>query len=133
MAQFDQILLFYNQLLNMADEIHELINKEMYDLIMDKMNNHDKLFIQIKLAKKCTKFTQEEQDEIDRLEDVLRVKEKENIELLKTNMAAVKIELDRIKFKSKIKKAYGQFNHSEEQGSIIDIDDSYRPEQSKEE
>ncbi len=127
MAQFDQIVLFYNQLINMADEVHELINKELYDLIMDKLSYHDKLFIQIKMAKKCSQLTDEEQQEIDKLEDILRQKEKENIELMQTNMAIVKNELNKLKMKTKIKKAYGQIKHNDEQGSIIDIDDTYRP------
>lgn len=127
MAQYDQIILFYNQLINMADEIHELINKELYDLIMDKLSYHDKIFIQIKMAKKCVQLTDEEQQEIDNLEDILRQKEKENIELMQTSMAIVKNELNKLKLKTKVKKAYGQIKHSQEQGSIIDIDDSYRP------
>lgn len=127
MAQYDQLIIFYNQLLNMADEIHELVNKEMYDLILDKLSYHDKLLIQVKLAKKCAQLTDKEQEEINRLEDELREKEKENIELLKTSMTAVKLELDRIKLKSKVKKAYGQIYQHQEQGSIIDVDDSYRP------
>lgn len=127
MAQYDQIILFYNQLINMADEIHELINKELYDLIMDKLSYHDKIFIQIKMAKKCVQLTDEEQKEIDNLEDILRQKEKENIELMQTSMTIVKNELNKLKLKTKVKKAYGQIKHSQEQGSIIDIDDSYRP------
>ncbi len=131
MAQFDQIVLFYNQLINMADEVHELINKELYDLVMDKLSYHDRVFIQIKMAKKCAKLTEEEQKEIDKLEDILREKEKENIELMQVNMAIVKKELNKIKIKDKVKKAYGQVSPQEGQGSIIDVDDSYRPENSQ--
>ncbi len=127
MAQFDQIVLFYNQLINMADEVHELINKELYDLIMDKLSYHDKLFIQIKMAKKCVKLSDEQQQEIDRLDEILKQKEKENIELMQANMTIVKSELNKLNMKTKLKKAYGQIKHNNEQGSIIDIEDSYRP------
>lgn len=127
MAQYDQLLLFYNQLINMADEVKELIEKELFDDILDKMQSHDRLFIQIKLAKKCTTLTESQQKEIDRLESELREKEKSNIEQLQTNMAEVKQELDSLNMKTKIKRAYGQEPTHQEQGSIIDVDDSYRP------
>lgn len=126
MSQFTQIMLFYDQLNNMADEIHDLINREMFDDILSKLTLHDKVVLQIKLTKKCTKFTEEEQQEIDKIEEQLRVKEKENIELLQANMAVVKKELNSLKLKSKLHKAYGQIPENQHQGSIIDIDDTYR-------
>ena len=36
MSQFDQVMMFYNQLNNMADEVKKLIEKELYDYILDK-------------------------------------------------------------------------------------------------
>ncbi len=126
MSQFTQIMLFYDQLNNMADEIHDLINREMFDDILSKLTLHDKVVLQIKLTKKCTQFTEEEQQEIDKIEEQLRVKEKENIELLQANMAIVKKELNSLKLKSKLHKAYGQIPENQHQGSIIDIDDTYR-------
>jgi len=128
MAQYDQLLLFYNQLLNMADDIKSLIEKEMFDEILDKMSTHDKLLIQIKLAKKCTTLTEQEQEEINKLENELKIKEQNNISLLQKNMAEVRVELDKLKFQNKLKKAYNQEYIPQEQGSIIDIEDSYRPQ-----
>ena len=129
MAQYDQLLLFYNQLLNMADEIHELIEKELFDDILDKMQTHDKLLIQIRLAKKCAQLTPYEEEEVERLQKELKIKEKLNIELLQNNMNAVKLELDRLKMQNKLKRAYGQENAAQNQGSIIDVEDSYRPKE----
>ena len=126
MSQFTQIMLFYDQLNNMADEIHDLINREMFDEILSKLSLHDKVVLQIRLTKKCTKFTEEEQQEIDKIEEQLRVKEKGNIELLQANMMVVKKELNSLKLKSKLHKAYGQIPENQNQGSIIDIDDTYR-------
>ena len=42
-------------------------------------------------------------------------------------MNAVKVELDRLKMQNKLKRAYGQENITQGQGSIIDVEDSYRP------
>ena len=126
MSQYDQIMLFYNQLLNMADEINELIEKDMFDEIINKLSLHDKIFIQIKLAKKCTKLTEAEEKQINLIEDELRKKEKYNIDLLQTNMNKLKKELDGLNFKTKVKKAYGQISENDNQSSILDIDDSYR-------
>ena len=103
MSQYDQIMLFYNQLLNMADEINELIEKDMFDEIINKLSLHDKIFIQIKLAKKCTKLTEAEEKQINLIEDELRKKEKYNIDLLQTNMNKLKKELDGLNFKTKVK------------------------------
>lgn len=126
MAQYDQLLLFYNQLLTMADQIESMIEKELFDDILDKMQLHDRIFIQIKLAKKCAELTPEQQNEIDRMEEELREKEKKNIKLMQTNMAEVKQELDKLKLKNKLTKAYTQDTTQREQGSIIDIEDTYR-------
>jgi len=95
---------------------------------LDKMSTHDKLLIQIKLAKKCTTLTEQEQEEINKLENELKIKEQNNISLLQKNMAEVRVELDKLKFQNKLKKAYNQEYIPQEQGSIIDIEDSYRPQ-----
>lgn len=128
MAQYDQLLLFYNQLLNMADDINRLIEKELFDEILDRVQIHDRLVVQIRLAKKCTQLTESEENELKKLEEELKIKEKKNIELLQSNMSAVKAELDRLNMQNKLKKAYTQDTQTQEQGSIIDIADSYRPE-----
>lgn len=126
MSQYDQLLLFYNRLLTIADEVKEMIQKELFDDILDKIQIHDKIFVQIKLAKKCSVFTEEQQAEINRIEEELKEKEKKNIETLQTNMVSVKQELDKLKLKDKLKQAYSQDTTHKEQGSIIDVDDTYR-------
>ena len=63
MAQYDQLLLFYDRLLTIADEIEDMIQKELFDDILDKIQIHDKIFVQIRLAKKCTVLTEEQQAE----------------------------------------------------------------------
>ena len=126
MSQYDQLLLFYDRLLTIADEIEDMIQKELFDDILDKIQIHDKIFVQIRLAKKCSVLTEEQQAEIERIEEELKEKEKKNIETLQTNMVEVKQELDKLKLKDKLKQAYSQDTTHQEQGSIIDVDDSYR-------
>ena len=41
-------------------------------------------------------------------------------------MVEVKQELDKLKLKDKLKQAYSQDTTHQEQGSIIDVDDTYR-------
>ena len=126
MAQYDQLLLFYDRLLTIADEIEDMIQKELFDDILDKIQIHDKIFVQIRLAKKCTVLTEEQQAEINRIEEELKEKEKKNIEVLQSNMVVVKQELDKLKLQNKLKQAYYQDTTHQEQGSIIDVDDTYR-------
>ena len=126
MAQYDQLLLFYDRLLTIADEIEDMIQKELFDDILDKIQIHDKIFVQIRLAKKCTVLTEEQQAEINRIEEELKKKEKKNIEVLQSNMVVVKQELDKLKLQNKLKQAYSQDTTHQEQGSIIDVDDNYR-------
>ena len=128
MSQYDQLLLFYKRLINMADDIKALIEKELFNEIQDKMQMHDKLLVQVKLARKCSKLSTSEQIEIDKFHEELRLKEKENIDLLQSNMKLVKVELDKLKLQNKLKKVYGQEYTNSAEGSIIDIDDSYRPD-----
>ena len=126
MAQYDQLLLFYDRLLTIADEIEDMIQKELFDDILDKIQIHDKIFVQIRLAKKCTVLTEEQQAVINRIEEELKKKEKKNIEVLQSNMVVVKQELDKLKLQNKLKQAYSQDTTHQEQGSIIDVDDTYR-------
>lgn len=126
MSQYDQLLLFYDRLLTIADEIEDMIKKELFDDILDKIQIHDKIFVQIKLAKKCSDLTEEQQTKIEQIEEELKEKEKKNIETLQTNMIEVKQELDKLKLKDKLKQAYSQDTTHQEQGSIIDVDDTYR-------
>lgn len=126
MAQYDQLLLFYDRLLTIADEIEDMIQKELFDDILDKIQIHDKIFVQIRLAKKCTVLTEEQQAEINSIEEELKEKEKKNIEVLQSNMVVVKQELDKLKLQNKLKQAYSQDTTHQEQGSIIDVDDTYR-------
>ena len=125
MSQYDQLLLFYDRLLTIADEIEDMIKKELFDDILDKIQIHDKIFVQIKLAKKCSDLTEEQQTKIEQIEEELKEKEKKNIETLQTNMVEVKQELDKLKLKDKLKQAYSQDTTHQEQGSIIDVDDTY--------
>ncbi len=126
MSQYDQLLLFYDRLLTIADEIEDMIKKELFDDILDKIQIHDKIFVQIKLAKKCSDLTEEQQTKIEQIEEELKEKEKKNIETLQTNMVEVKQELDKLKLQNKLKQAYSQDTTHQEQGSIIDVDDTYR-------
>ena len=126
MSQYSQLLLLYDQLLTMADEINDLIKREYFDDIMTKMSTRSRVALQIKLAKKCANLSIEEEHKVSELENILQQKEKDNIELLQTNMSQVKSELDKLNLRNKLRKAYGQTDMR--QGSIIDIDDSYRPE-----
>lgn len=126
MSQYDQLLLFYDRLLTIADEIEDMIKKELFDDILDKIQIHDKIFVQIKLAKKCSNLTEEQQTKIEQIEEELKEKEKKNIEVLQSNMIEVKQELDKLKLQNKLKQAYSQDTTHQEQGSIIDVDDTYR-------
>ena len=126
MSQYDQLLLFYDRLLTIADEIEDMIKKELFDDILDKIQIHDKIFVQIKLAKKCSDLTEEQQTKIEQIEEKLKEKEKKNIEVLQSNMIEVKQELDKLKLQNKLKQAYSQDTTHQEQGSIIDVDDTYR-------
>lgn len=126
MSQYDQLLLFYDRLLTIANEIEDMIKKELFDDILDKIQIHDKIFVQIKLAKKCSDLTEEQQTKIEQIEEELKEKEKKNIEVLQSNMVEVKQELDKLKLQNKLKQAYSQDTTHQEQGSIIDVDDTYR-------
>ena len=91
------------------------------------MQTRERVFIQIKLAKKCANLSVSEESQVNSMESEVKRKEKANIELLQGNMAKVKSELDKLKLKNKLTQAYSQERNT--QGSIIDVDDSYQPEE----
>lgn len=127
MSQYDQLVLLYDQLNTMADEVNDLITRELFDDILTKMQTRERVFIQIKLAKKCANLSVSEESQVNSMESEVKRKEKANIELLQGNMAKVKSELDKLKLKNKLTQAYSQERNT--QGSIIDVDDSYQPEE----
>ena len=127
MSQFDQVMMFYNQLNNMADEVKKLIEKELYDYILDKTEHHERVHSQIRLIHRCIKFTEDEQAQIEELRSIVQQKEKENIEELRRQMNLVKLELNKTNLQNRIQKAYDQMNAGNK-STIIDVDDSYRGE-----
>ena len=126
MSQFEQLVMFYNQLLFLADEVKGLAVKKMYDEIIDKLPHHNRLNIQVKMLKKTLVLSQDELLQVTTLENAIKSKETENLNLIIADRNIVKSELDRLNKKSKIVKAYSQETLYQEQGSIIDVDDSYQ-------
>jgi len=118
MSQFETITLLYQQLVNLADEIRSMIEKEEYNELMLKLNYKEALLLKFSTMRKNTVFDQEQQQRIQKIEHVLMEKEGANVRLLESLHSDVAVELKRVNNRLKVNKAYsGQGNR--EPGSIL--------------
>lgn len=120
MTQFQNLELLYNQLLNLADEIKMMVDKEQYDEAVEKMQYKDKLIKKLINTKKTVVFSPEDQEKLELIEKKLQEKEQNNIELANKIFKEMGENLNKTKSKVKISSAYSVQNETA-RGMFIDI------------
>lgn len=120
MTQFSQIELIYNQYLNLANEIADLIADEEYDATSAKLEHHDKLIKQLALAKITVKLTETEKLTMQAMETTIQEKTETILANLKKLRVELASEVKTTKEKVKLSSAYDA--HADgRQGDLIDI------------
>ena len=121
MSQFDQLKMYYTQLLNIALEIKELINNENYNDAMTKLTYREGILRQDRIMKRYVKFNDEQKKEIDDIVEKLKELEESNIYRLQSEKAQVQKELLLASQTAKLKTLYDPMGGNESQ--IIDTKD----------
>lgn len=120
MTQFQNLELLYNQLLNLADEIKMMVDKEQYEEAVEKMQYKDKLIKKLINTKKTVVFLPEDQEKLELIEKRLQEKEQNNIELANRIFKEMGENLNKTKSKVKISSAYSVQNETN-RGIFVDI------------
>jgi len=121
MSQFEQLKMYYNQLLNIALEIKDLINSENYNEVMTKLTYREGIIRQVRIMKRYVNFDTEQKKEIEDIVDKLKEIEEANIYRLQSEKMQVKKELMVASQTAKLKTLYDPIGGNESQ--IIDTKD----------
>lgn len=120
MTQFEQLKLIYNQLFNLADEITFMVEKEEFNEAISKLQHKDNLIKTFLTAKKTVELDESQEQEMLLLDEKLKEKEVNNIEILKNLRSDVAAELRKTKKSLKVNNAYS-VHTDEHQGSMFDL------------
>ena len=118
-AQFEQLIMQYNQIKNGSEEIARLLKNEDFDNAMAMIKQREALFLNCKCVRKYLEFTPEQQAELDKLLDEIRELELKNIKFLENNMNEVR---QLLKTNKKIEKLQNTYAYNEDlKGSIANF------------
>lgn len=119
--QFQQLLMQYEQLVNGAEDISNMIDNENYDSAITMLKSREQVFINCRNIRRYLELTDVQQKQIDQITDKLKDLEFKNIKKLEKNMESVQLELAKTQKSQKLKNAYNMSSNSF--GSMVNIED----------
>jgi hypothetical protein len=119
-SQFEQLKLFYNQLLNIAIQEENCVSLGDYDELADLLKRKNKIVEDAVIIKKMNTFSPEEKNELLDLEQKFTKKEEENIKKFTEIKNELGLKLRQTGKDLKVKSAYAKAK-KEKQGSILDF------------
>ena len=119
--QFQQLLMQYEQLVNGAEDISNMIDNENYDSAITMLKSREQVFINCRNIRRYLELTDIQQKQIDQITDKLKDLEFKNIKKLEKNMESVQLELAKTQKSQKLKNAYNI--SSDSFGSMVNIED----------
>ena len=119
--QYEQLMLQYNQLRNGALSIAKMIENEDYDSAITMIKMRESLFLNCKCIRKYLEFTPEQQVEVDKIFEEIKLIEEKNMQTLEKVMEEVQSELSRTQKLQKLQKAYERQNN-DVSGSMVNIE-----------
>ena len=119
--QFQQLLMQYEQLVNGAEDISNMIDNENYDSAITMIKAREQVFINCRNIRRYLELTDIQQKQIDQITDKLKDLEFKNIKKLEKNMESVQQELAKTQKSQKLRNAYNVSSNSF--GSMVNIED----------
>ena len=116
--QYEQLLMQYQQLLQGAQDISAMIDREDYDSAITMIKAREKMLLNCKCIRKYLELTPVQKKEIDKVFNDLKQLELSNIKKLQKSMDIVQAELTKTQKSQKLQQAYG--NDFAE--SVLDIE-----------
>ena len=119
--QFQQLLMQYEQLVNGAEDIANMIDKENYDSAITLLKSREQIFINCRNIRRYLELTPAQKEQIDKITEKLKELEFSNIKKLEKSMEGVQQELARTQKSQKLKNSY---NFSADSfGNMVNIED----------
>ncbi len=122
--QFDQLMLYYNQLKEMALQIAVMLEKESYNEALTMLNNRKRVVREMGLIERYLQLTSKQKKIVDNIKKEIRDIEAKNIQKLQTDMEDVKYELDIVSAKVKFRNKYNPYEAEQATGNVINIKDN---------
>lgn len=122
-GQFEQLMMYYTQLKNMADDMKKMLEKESYNEALTMLNHRERVVKELKLMMSYIELTPAQRKEVDAIREELRVQEAENIEKLQKDMEDVKYELDIVSSKVRFRHKYNPYELEAKSGNVVDTVD----------
>lgn len=122
-GQFEQLMMYYTQLKNMADDMKKMLEKESYNEALTMLNHRERVVKELKLMMNYIELTPAQRKEVDAIREELRVQEAENIEKLQKDMEDVKYELDIVSSKVRFRHKYNPYELEAKSGNVVDTVD----------
>lgn len=123
-GQFEQLMMYYTQLKNMAEDMKKMLEKESYNEALTMLNNRERVVKELKLMMSYIELTPAQKKEIEAIREELKVQEAENIEKLQKDMEDVKYELDVVSSKVRFRHKYNPYELEAKSGNVVDTKDS---------
>ena len=105
--QYEQLLMQYQQLLQGAQDISVMIDKEDYDSAITMIKAREKMLLSCKCIRNYLELTPVQQKEIDKVFNELKQTEISNIKKLQKGIDEVQQELTKTQKSQKLQQAYG--------------------------
>ena len=122
--QFNQLMLYYTQLRNMAQELKTMLENEAYNDAITMLNNRERVVRELKLILNYISLSPAQQEIVDEIKEEIRVLETANIQKLQKDMEDVKYELEVVSSKVRFRHKYNPYELESKSGNVIDTKDN---------
>ncbi len=122
--QFEQLMLYYNQLKEMAVQISVMLEKESYNDALTMLNNRKRVVREMGLIERYLELNPKQKKVVEDIKKEIMEIEAKNIQKLQTDMEDVKYELDIVSAKVKFRNKYNPYEAEQATGNVINIKDN---------
>ncbi len=122
--QFQQLMMYYNQLKEMAIQISRMLEKELYNDALTMLNHRKRVVTELGLILRYLKMTTKQKQIVEKIKKEILEIEGQNIQKLQKDMEDVKYELDIVSSKVKFRNKYNPYEAEQASGNVIDTRDN---------
>ena len=122
--QFEQLMLYYNQLKEMAFQISGMLEREAYNEALTMLNHRKRVVKELGLMLRYIEMTDEQKQIVDNIRNEIYKIEAESIKKLQKDMEDVKYELDIASSKVRFRNKYNPYEVEQATGNVIDTHDN---------
>ena len=122
--QFEQLMMYYTQLKEMAIQIARMLEKESYNDALTMLKNRKRVVRELGLILRYIELTDEQKQTVENIKKEIQEIELENIKKLQKDMEDVKYELDIASSKVRFRNKYNPYEVEQASGNVIDTRDN---------